>query len=1162
MEHRAELVEIIRRVRNRWRVRLALRGAVIVLAGIVLTLFLSASSLEQLRFTPSSIIAFRIVAIVVFAALVIVGLLKPLMRNVTDAQVALYLEECDPTLQTALLSAIEASTSPSAAHSPHLVEKLVEEAVEKCRAADHARVIERATVRRHAATFATIAIVAGTAVIVGPAFLRHGLSALLIVSRSAEAASPYKIDVRPGNAKVPRGADQTIRAKLLGFSSKDVTLMVQTVPGGAYEHVPLVPTSDPAAFEGLLFHLEKESKYFVEANGVRSDVFTMTVVDLPTVAQLELEYRFPPYTGLPPRKVETGGDVAALHGTDVMVRIVPSMKTGAGRLIVNDEGIALAPQADGSLTGSFKIDKRGFYRIELSGPHGEKVDASPQYTIDVVDDQGPSVSFVKPGRDTQASPVDEVFLEAKANDDFGIRQLQLTYTVNGGNTKTIPLFGGGKTLPDVSASHTIYLEELDVKPGDFVSYYAKATDNDAIAGPKTGTSDIYFVQVRPFKKDYKAQQSQAQGGGGQQNNVGQLSEQQRQIVAATFNAVRDKAKTKADKYRENVVFLNLAQGKLREQVQELIGKLTSRLGSDDERFKKIAEALPKAAEEMKAAESQLKTLKADDALPPEQRALKLLQDAEQEYETMVSTQQGGGGGGGGQNAMADDLADLFELELDKLANQYEMQQRAAQQQNDRKIDELAEKLKELARRQLQEAERQRRMAQNQGQAGGGSSAAQRALADEAQEAARRLQQLTREQQRQDLRDAAQRMQEAADAMRQAAANGSKDGGAQANQALDRLKEAQARLARSQAGRGERDLQDAQRQAQELAAEQHDVASQVQGLDQAGAARDAKAKALAQRKDAMDAKVGDLQQQIEKLANDMRGTERDAAHKLDEASGTIRDKRVREKIRYSKNTLNNSGGEYARGMEDDIGANLDALQKKIGDAAGAVGQAKKADALARAAEKARDLVRGVESAQKGSQGSQGSRDSQRPQGQQAGQQGQTGQAGQQGQQGQAGQQGQQGQAGQQGQGQGQGQQNAQAGGGGRNQGPYSGGAARPGTFNGADVRQLRRQAREWQNDAQQLRQQLQTAGLNPKDLDQVMRDLAALDSDLPYADPKGLEQLQAAALEHLKKFEFSLRKKMESGNESLSLSGSDEVPAGFRQAIEEYYRALAKKGGPR
>src|SRR5881397_1225837 len=173
------------------------------------------------------------------------------------------------------------------------------------------------------------------------------------------------------------------------------------------------------------------------------------------------------------------------------------------------------------------------------------------------------------------------------------------------------------------------------------------------------------------------------GGGGQQ--VGQLSQQQREIVAATFNIVRDKAKTKPDKYRENVVFLNLAQAKLREQVEELVTKLVSRLGAVDPAFNKIAEALPKAAEEMKAAESDLKALKADSALSPEQRALKLLQDAEQQYELQVAMQNGGGGGGGGQNQMAEDLADLFELELDKLANQYEMQQRAEQQQNDHQV---------------------------------------------------------------------------------------------------------------------------------------------------------------------------------------------------------------------------------------------------------------------------------------------------------------------------------------------------------------------------------------------------------------------------------------------------------------------------------------------
>ena len=117
-------------------------------------------------------------------------------------------------------------------------------------------------------------------------------------------------------------------------------------------------------------------------------------------------------------------------------------------------------------------------------------------------------------------------------------------------------------------------------------------------------------------------------------------------------------------------------------------------------------------------------MKPEEALTPEQRALKILQDAEQEYEMQVTAQQGGGGGGGGSSSMADDLADLFELELDKLANQYEMQKQAEQQQQDKQVDELAEKLKELARRQQQEAERQRRLAragQQQRQGGGGSS---------------------------------------------------------------------------------------------------------------------------------------------------------------------------------------------------------------------------------------------------------------------------------------------------------------------------------------------------------------------------------------------------------------------------------------------------------
>jgi hypothetical protein len=1169
MDHRTELVDVIRRVRNRWRLKLALRGAVVVVAGTVLALLLSASGLESFRFSAPAIISFRIITVTVFVGLLFYGLVWPLRRRVTDAQVAMYLEECDPTLEAAIISAVEATANGgSEAHSPRLVEKLVEQAIEQCRTLDHGRAVERTAVQRHAGALAAIAAVVALVIAFGPAYLRHGLSALLIISRSAEASTPYKIEVRPGNTKVPRGADQAVSARLIGFSSSDVTVMLRSTPNAAYDRVPLIPGKEPASFEGMLFHLEKPTEYYVESNGVRSEKFTLSVVDLPTVKDLDVEYRFPAYTGLAPRHQADGGDVAAIRGTDVVLHVVPTMTTPDGRILLSDGGaMPLSRQADGSLTGSFKIAHQGFYRIELTGPHGEKVEASPQYTIDVIDDQAPSVHFTKPGRDTQATPVEELFLEARADDDYGVKSLQLFYSVNGAPPKAISLFGGSKPLTEVSAGHTIYLEELGLKPGDFVSYYAKASDTDAVQGSKTTTSDIYFVQIRPFKKDYKPAQSQAQGGGGGGGGgqqVGQLSQQQREIVAATFNIVRDKAKTKADKYRENVVFLNLAQAKLREQVEELVTKLKSRLGSVDPSYNTIAEVLPKAAEEMKAAETELRGMKADSALSPEQRALKLLQEAEQQYELQVAQQQGGGGGGGGNNAMAEDLADLFELELDKLANQYEMQQRADQQQSDQQVDQLVEKLKELARRQQQELERQRRMAQSGQNATGNSSAAQRALADEVEQMKRQLQQLTRDQQqRQQLNDAMQKLQDAANAMRQAAANGSKDGGAQANQALDRLREAQQRLERNQGSRGDRDLQRAQRQAEELANEQKEVASDVNSLDQAqpGPGRDAKAQGLGQRKEAMDAKVADLQQQLEKLANQMRRDEKDAARKLDEAAGSIRDKRIREKIRYTQRALQQGAGsqqQYARGMEDDIGANLDALQRKIGEAAGSVGKQSKQDSLARAADKTRDLVRGMESldqrmrdrAQQQGKGQQGNGQQSPSQSQSQSQGGQNG--GQQGQQSQGGQNG------------GGGANNGDNAGSPRN-GAYGGDARNWGggygygwRWNPDDIRQFRNQFREWTNDAEALRRQLQQAGMSPRDLEDVLRDLRQFENDRLYADPQGLEKLQAAAIEKLKKVEFALRRKADSGSDSLSLSGSDQVPAGFRQAIEEYYRSLAKK----
>src|SRR4029079_7104043 len=135
-------------------------------------------------------------------------------------------------------------------------------------------------------------------------------------------------------------------------------------------------------------------------------------------------------------------------------------------------------------------------------------------------------------------------------DDFGVKQLDLIYSVNGGAEKAVSLYGkGAQPLPPVSAGHTIYLEELGVKPGDFVSYYAKAYDTDTVSGPKTTSSDIYFIKIRPFNQSFRQAQSNGDqggggGGGGQQNaGPGALSEQQRQIISETIKCQQPRRET-------------------------------------------------------------------------------------------------------------------------------------------------------------------------------------------------------------------------------------------------------------------------------------------------------------------------------------------------------------------------------------------------------------------------------------------------------------------------------------------------------------------------------------------------------------------------------------------------------------------------------------------
>ena len=1151
---RDEILRVIRQVRNRWRLRIALRGFAVVIAALLGTLVVSAWGLEVYRFTPAAIITFRIVT---YGALLGFGwwfFVRPLLRHVSDEQVALYLEEHEPSLQAAVLSAVEETRKGDRAagldYSPKLVGKLVESAAEKIRDVDMGRAVEHQRIQGSSGWLAAGVVLALLLFLFGPTYLRHGVMALLTPMGSAEAASPYRIAVFPGDATIARGSDQAITATLDGFGTDQVTLFVRSNESVPFERLPLIPLEDPGLFEVLLFDVQESTDYFVEAVGVESGTFTLEVVDLPYVERLEHEYVFPSYTGLEPRLVEEGGDIAVLSGTEVRLRAFPTLSTSGGQMVLDEENETdLVVEPDGSLTGRFVVEKDGFYRIDLESSEGEMVTASPQFTIDVLTDQPPSVMFLNPGRDTTASAIEELFIEARADDDFGLRSLDLVYSVNGGSEETVRLYSGGENaLTEVAAGHTFFLEDLPLEPGDFVSYYARATDRNLAQENKDVKSDLYFVQIRAFSRDFRAGQSQGGGGGG--GGAGgadprALSEAQKEIVSGTFNVVRDEDSYSAEEYQENVVFLTLAQGRLREQVETLLRRMNSRVMPADPAFRSISEILPQAADAMREAEEQLQDQDADGALPPEQRASQFLQRAEEAYEeVMVQMGGGGGGGGGSQSQAAEDLADLFELELDKFQNQYETMQRGEQQQADNTVDELMERLRELARRQEREAERQQRRFRGQQSAQGGGTAAQRELAEEAEEAARRLERLAREQNSPQMMDAARRLQQAADAMRRAAANSDNLGFSEAGAALDRLREVQDRLRQEQTGRLERDIDEALRRANRLADEEREVASGVSRLPGLNdEQRLEQLRGLMERKDAMEAEVADLERQIDSTSAEFRREERNSSRSLQDAANSIRDNKLKEKIRYTKGVIRSRASDTAEAFEEQITNDIEDLREHLRAAAEAVGNTQ-GDALTEALDQTRDLMRGLDSLehrmwsenenQSGEEGEQG-------QGQGGQQAGQTG----------SGQQGSE-------------QPNpadGQPGVGDSLGGAYAGGGygnRRPTEFDPDDIRQWQREFRQRLGEAQDIRRALQEEEFSAGDLDEIIRQMQQLDDTRMYQDSEEIARLQSFLREELKRFEYRLRREIDDENEDLFLASSDDVPPGFRDMIEEYYRALSRE----
>ncbi len=1191
-----ELLGVIRRVRSRWRLKVALRGlSALIVAGFA-AFAVSVWGMDYFLYGDRAVSVFRWLTYIALAALFVRLLVVPLFQRVSKRQVALYVEEHEPALKASVLSAVElgpvrtASAAADRRVSPELQRRVLEQAIEQCQNAGFVADIERGPLRRFSAALAGIAGAGMAAVLLSPAFLQHGAMLLFAPWRAEAVENPYRLVVGPGNVTVARGSDQLINAAVLGFDPDgvEIGLRPQTAggdPDGDWQRRSMNRVSSafeddgertigdvPATHDFIVLNVRTDTDYYVDASGVRSPIYRIRVKDLPYVEQIDLVYRFPEYSGLSEEVIEDGGDIAVLEGTEVEFSIRPIFDVPEGRLLVEGEEEPLELVArGGNLVAAYTVDRSTYYRIELMDDEGRWHRASAEYIISALEDQPPIVRFTRPGRDAQVTMVDEVFAEVEAEDDYGVRRLTIRYAVNGGDEERIRLFDSSLSMKKVSAGHTLFLEEMGLQVGDSISYYAEAWDRSR---SQPTISDIYFLEIRPFDRNYRQAD---QGGGGMGGGGGGLDQtlsiQQKMIISATFRLVRDEDEYNPRELSENLTTIALMQGRLREQV----GSLVTRMGNrgqqllEDEEFATIVQHLERAAVEMSAAQRELEAERPDDALTEEKRALASLQRAESTFRDMrVSFQQGGGGGGGGNQQLSEDLADLFELELDKLRNQYETVQRGEAEQAQQEVDELMQKLRELARRQQRENERQNRL-RSRSQQGGGGGGSQQQLIDETEELARRLERLARERQRPELQDTTQALRQAVEQMQRSQAGSSssrQSAGGDGIAALDKLREARRLLDRNRRQELGRDMEELEQRASRMSEMQDRIEEEVRqlaGEEDASRAPDAAGRAerierINERKDRLTDEVAGLEAELNRMSQGARNEQPEMARKLRESATVIRDEQLKEKIRYSKGVLAGRDAEFARMFEGQIRQDIDDVLERIAAARDSVAEGG-GERREQVLDRMRELVENLSSLEARLRDQQemarlGERPSQQGGRQEDGRQQGSPQPGGDQQGDQPGER----QAGS--------QQGSQPGGlareggrrlGGRfsDYGDGSGGYFQPGIYTGEELRQFQREVEQRRAELQALQGDLRSERLETADIERVLAQMGDLNLLGLNEDPLALESLRRDIVEGLRQFEYELWRELRGADEErLYLGNADQVPPGYRELVDEYFRNLA------
>ncbi|MEZ5041211.1 MAG: DUF4175 family protein [Saprospiraceae bacterium] len=330
-----------------------------------------------------------------------------------------------------------------------------------------------------------------------PSMIKDSTRRLIKNGQKFERPAPFHFIVEEEDLSVVQYEDFPLTVKIEGEQLPNEVFI--TVEG--IQHRLIKEEND--VFSYRFNNVQKDTKFQLYSSGVESDKFTLGVMKKPNILGFEVKLDYPAYTQRKDEDLNSIGDLVVPAGTNIDWVFNAE----------NTDNINLAFSGDGTTSETkrfsddlFTFKKRALksesYKLYVSNKALPNAD-SINYAITVIPDLYPTIGAEKFQDSTDRKLV---FFVGEAADDYGLVSLSFNYRISKedgteGTLQTISM--GQPNNKEIRYDYTFDMNELDLKPGDEVTYYFEVYDNDGVNGNKPARTNLMQFSM-PTIDEYEA----------------------------------------------------------------------------------------------------------------------------------------------------------------------------------------------------------------------------------------------------------------------------------------------------------------------------------------------------------------------------------------------------------------------------------------------------------------------------------------------------------------------------------------------------------------------------------------------------------------------------------------------------------------------------------